>query len=611
MSSISITNDPCSFSNPQDFVLKNLALDWDIDFNEKIFKGHAHLKFNVHNSKADSIVLDTRDLNIESIVETVSQTPLSFELGTYSVNFGTPLNISLSNLTLSEHLSLTVTYKTSPNASALQWLDANCTMGKQHPYLFSQCQAIHARSIFPCQDTPQVKFTYEAKVRVQKPLTVLMSAIHKHTHHVSESVNEFSFEQNIPIPSYLLAIASGDLVSRELGPISRVWTEKEMIERAAYEFTGVDQMLKDAEELMGKYVWGRYDLLVLPPTFPYGGMENPTLTFVTPTIIAGDRSLVTVIQHEIAHSWTGNLVTNASWEHFWLNEGFTRFVERKLIGMFEKSEQCRQFECFEGWRDLGETVNVVFGKDSPLTRLCPCLRETDPDDAFSSIPYEKGHMLLYHLEELLGGVEVFNKYLRAHIDRFSGKAINSDEWKAFLYEYFSDKKDILDQVDWENWLYTPGMPPVNLKFDEFLVGLVRELADNLYNEPTLTLADPVFEKFTSSQKRELLSQLLDRDPLSADKMTSLNELYKFGETQNSEILFRWLRLGLKAKWEPIIEPALKFVRDQGRMKFTRPVYKDLYAWEAVRVRAIENFQQQRPFMHQTTAGLVAKDLNLC
>jgi leukotriene-A4 hydrolase len=192
-------------------------------------------------------------------------------------------------------------------------------------------------------------------------------------------------------------------------------------------------------------------------------MENPMLTFVTPTIIAGDRSLVSVIQHEIAHSWTGNLVTNASWEHFWLNEGFTRFVENKLIGMAEHSEQCRQFECLDGWRDLIEVVNVTFSPTDQLTQLVPCLRETDPDDAFSSIPYEKGQAFLYYLEELLGGVNVFNKYLRAHIENFKGKSINTDQWKAFLYEFFHDKQDLLNQVDWHTWLYVPGMPPATLK----------------------------------------------------------------------------------------------------------------------------------------------------
>jgi leukotriene-A4 hydrolase len=382
--------------------------------------------------------LDTRDVHVDQVVELTTNTPLQFSLGQSSQCFGTSLTINVSNIQLGDKFQLKIVYRTSPNATALQWLEPNCTLGKKHGYLFSQCQAIHARSIVPCQDTPLVKATYDATVRVRQPLTVLMGAIHTETRQVDD-LNEFKFEQNMPIPSYLIALASGALVSRELGPISRVWTEEEMIDRAAYEFEGVDQMIKDAESLMGPYVWGRYDLLVLPPTFPYGGMENPTLTFVTPTLISGDRSLVTVIQHEIAHSWTGNLVTNATWEHFWLNEGYTQFVERKLIGMYLKNDLCREFECIDGWRHLTEAVCEQFGCDNQLTKMVPCLNETDPDDAFSSIPYEKGSAFLYYLEGLLGGVEVFNEYLKAYIERFKGKSLNTDEWKAFLYEYFHDK----------------------------------------------------------------------------------------------------------------------------------------------------------------------------
>jgi leukotriene-A4 hydrolase len=257
-------------------------------------------------------------LKIHQVKETSSHDKiLDFSLEAAHQNFGTALKISLknlSNINALNSLRLNISYETSSTASALQWLDANLTLGKKYPYLFSQCQAIHARSIMPCQDTPAVKFTYEACVKVVKPLTILMSACSTETIEVDENQTMYKFEQNIKIPSYLLAIVAGHLVSKQIGKISKVWSEAEMIERAAFEFQEVDKMMEDAENLCGKYVWGVYDLLVLPPSFPYGGMENPCLTFVTPTIIAGDRSLVTVIQHEITHSWTGNLVTNCSWE---------------------------------------------------------------------------------------------------------------------------------------------------------------------------------------------------------------------------------------------------------------------------------------------------------
>ncbi|RNA29022.1 leukotriene A-4 hydrolase [Brachionus plicatilis] len=607
---LKIYRDPSSASNPHLFFTKHVTIDWTIDFNRQVLSGYCilHLVANETPAKSsDFIILDTREINVKNV--SFEDLKLNFEFG--EKNFvGQPLKISLSNipnLDSIKELALKIEYETSRDASALQWFEPKTTLGKKYPYLFSQCQAIHARSILPCQDTPMVKFTYEASVSVQKPLTVLMSAINTGKEETSETIRH-KFAQNIKIPSYLIAIVSGDLVSSDLGPISRVWTEREMIERCAWEFADVDKMVKEAESLAGEYVWGRYDILVLPPTFPYGGMENPCLTFVTPTLIAGDRSLVSVIQHEIAHSWTGNLVTNCSWEHFWLNEGFTKFLENKLVGINQKSELFRQFECIDGWRCLVEAVKD-FGDKSPLTQLVCPLDQVDPDDAFSSIPYEKGHSLLFYLEQILGGTEVFNKYLRAHIERFKGLSIDTNDWKQFLYEYFSDKKEILDSVDWNAWLNTPGMPPVVLKFDETLANQVKNLTEKLTNEEIVE-KETIFDKFSSDQKRELVSQLLNQEPLSCSKIDSLNKYYKFGETQNSEILFRWIRLCIKAKWEPILQPALKFVTDQGRMKFTRPVYKDLYAWNFSRQAAIDTFLKERDCMHKTTASLVAKDLNI-
>jgi leukotriene-A4 hydrolase len=276
--------------------------------------------------------------------------------------------------------------------------------------------------------------------------------------------------------------------------------------------------------------------------------------------------------------------------------------------LYNKSELYRHFECIESGRNLAEAVKD-FGEKNQLTQLVVDLKNTDPDDAFSSIPFEKGSFLLVHLEEKLGGPEVFNKYLRAHIDKFKGESIDTDQWKSFLYEYFDDQKSILDKVDWNGWLYTPGMPPVTLCFDQTIANKVLELSDKLRNEEIVE-ADPVFSEFNSNQKRELLSQLLEKEPLSIAKIESLDRFYKFGSTENSEILFRWIRLGVKAKWNPIISLGLKFVSSQGRMKFTRPVYRDLFNWDESKEQTISNFNFQRKFMHQTTAALVAKDLSI-
>ncbi len=299
-------------------------------------------------------LLDIRDINIESISvkSGAGEIPLNFQVSDSVPDIGSKLTIDLPTKTDGK-LTLLVKYKTSPEASALQWLTAEQTMGKKHPYLFSQCQAIHARSILPCQDTPAVKFTYNAVLKHPEELTGLMSAIR-----LSSSGGITKFEQTVPIPSYLLAIAVGALVSRDVGPRSKVWAEAEQIEEAAEEFSGTDQFLKTAESICGPYVWKQYDLLVLPPSFPFGGMENPCLTFVTPTVIAGDKSLVDVVAHEISHSWTGNLVTNQNFEHFWLNEGFTVFVEGKIVGRLH-GDKFRDFHSIHGLSELAETVRFT------------------------------------------------------------------------------------------------------------------------------------------------------------------------------------------------------------------------------------------------------------
>jgi leukotriene-A4 hydrolase len=315
--------------------------------------------------------------------------------------------------------------------------------------------------MFPCQDTPSVKVTYTAELTVPRELTALMSAVPTGSHEVpnDNSKKVFTFEQKVPVPSYLVAIAVGALESRQIGPRSYVWSEKEVIDQAADEFAQTEEMLQTAESLCGPYVWGRYDLLVLPPSFPYGGMENPCLTFVTPTLLAGDRSLANVIAHEICHSWTGNLVTNHNWEHFWLNEGFTVFIERKIASRLV-DEKMRHFHCIGGWKALINSI-TDFKDALHLTALVPKLDGIDPDDAFSSVPYEKGSALLFYLESLAGGPDQFEPYLKSYIDKFKYKTVTTDQWKEHLLDYFNEqgKKSVFDVVDWEGWLYRAGLPP--------------------------------------------------------------------------------------------------------------------------------------------------------
>ncbi|XP_032519652.2 leukotriene A-4 hydrolase isoform X1 [Danaus plexippus] len=598
--------DPSSFSRPEQAIIKHVDLSYDVDFEKKVLNGVSVLTIEVLDY-IENVVLDTSELDIKSI-ELKDGTALQFKLGDPVPNYGSKLTIDLPQSAAPEqHLQIKIKFNTSPNATALQWLDANQTSGKKHPYLFSQCQPIHARSILPCQDTPAVKFTYEAEVIAPEKFTVLMSAIR-----LNANANKTSFSQPVPIPSYLLALAIGVLESRKLGPRSHVWSEKEEIDRSAWEFADTEKYLQAAEKLCGPYQWTQYDLLVLPPSFPYGGMENPCLTFVTPTLLAGDRSQADVIVHEIMHSWTGNLVTNRNFEHFWLNEGFTVFLERKvaasLIADPEESRKSRDFHSLLGLQELSETVNDDLGSESPLTKMVVTLEDVHPDDAFSKVPYEKGSLFLRYLEDLLGGPAVFDEFMRSYLNHFQSKSLDTDQFKAYLLNYFKGNEK-LAQVDWDSWLYKSGMPPVIPEYDTSMTKAVNDLLAKI-NSSNTTFSYEDIKSFTPHQIINLLQSLIDQEPLPVEKLRFLGREYKINDSKNTEIIYRWLRICIRSKDQDRVDDALAFVNHQGRMKYVRPIYRDLYAWEDVRERAIENFLNNEPYMMHVSAYTLRKDLRL-
>ncbi|XP_067914869.1 leukotriene A-4 hydrolase [Heterodontus francisci] len=604
--------DSSSFTTVAEFTTRHLALSLRVDFQACQITARAALTIEALRDGSSDLILDTRDLKI--LQATANGQDVKFSLGDKHSFKGTPLTITLPfKLLRGQQAVVEVSYETSPEASALQWLTAEQTAGKKHPYLFSQCQAIHCRSMVPCQDTPSVKSTYSARVSVPKELVALMSANRdgELADDQDESRKIFCFRQMVPMPSYLIALVVGSLESRAIGPRSRVWSEKEVVDAAAYEFEETEKMLKTAEDLMGPYVWGQYDLLILPPSFPYGGMENPCLTFVTPTLLAGDRSLSNVIAHEISHSWTGNLVTNKTWEHFWLNEGHTVYLER-MIGRSMFDEKFRQFAAIGGWKDLVEAIET-FGPTNPLTSLVPRLCDTDPDDAFSSVPYEKGFALLYHLEELLGGPDIFMGFLKAYTQIFAYSSVTTEDWKKCLYSYFNNKTEILNQVDWNAWFHSPGIPPFTPHYDISMADACMTLCKrwSIATDAELDcFREADLKEMSSQQIIEFLALLLLEPPLRLNNVKRMQEAYKLNNIKNAEIKFRWLRLCLRAHWEKAIPLALDMVTVQGRMKFTRPLYRDLYNFEKARPQAIETFMKNKPCMHPITATLVAKDLHL-
>ncbi|KAM4676140.1 leukotriene A-4 hydrolase [Discoglossus pictus] len=604
--------DPSSFATPDQFTTKHMNLKLSVDFCSKVIRAQSALTVRCLQDSLTQLILDSKDLTIKKVA--VNGQEAKFAFGASHSFKGTPLEITLPfPLTRGQEIILEICSETAPKSSALQWLTSEQTAGKKHPYLFSQCQATHCRTIIPCQDTPAVKFTYYSQVSVPKELVALMSAIHDGDIPDPEDCSRkiYSFHQNVPIPSYLIALVVGALEGRKIGPRTVIWSEKELLEASAYEFAETEKMLKYAEQLAGPYVWEQYDLLVLPPSFPYGGMENPCLTFVTPTVLAGDRSLAGVIAHEISHSWTGNLVTNRTWENFWLNEGHTVYLERRIDGLLY-GEQFRQFKALGGWKELQNAINT-FGATNVLTNLVPNLHEVDVDAAFSSVPYEKGFALLFYLEQLLGGPEIFLGFLKSYIQMFSYKTLTTEDWKNFLYSYFKDKVDILDKVDWNGWMHTPGMPPVKPQYDMTLANACIALSNRWVKAKESDLSSfssDDLKELSSHQQIELLTLLLLEKPLSISHVKRMQEVYNYNEVKNSEIRFRWLRLCIQAKWEEVIPLALKMATEQGRMKFTRPLYRDLYNFDTARELAVSTFLKNRAAMHPVTAMLVAKDLHV-
>ncbi|CAL8070181.1 unnamed protein product [Orchesella dallaii] len=610
--------DPSSFSNPEDLLTDSIALRWKVNFDSKTISGAAVYDLIVLNPEATNLILDTRDIEVSKVSSVPDGKDLSFTVGKTVSSFGESLTINVAELVkatgLNKTLKVEIQYTTSHKCTALQWLDPLQTSGKKHPYAFSQCQAIHARSLLPCQDTPYVKAKYTAEVSVPKELQALMSAVLVGEPTVDGNNKVYRFEQKIPIPSYLTAIAVGDIVGKSVGPRSTVWAERDVVEAAAYEFAETESMLKAAENIYGKYVWGVYDILVLPPSFPYGGMENPCLTFATPTLLAGDRSLANVIAHEIAHSWTGNLVTNNNWEHFWLNEGFTVFAERKILAALY-GEKFRQFAFIGGWDELAEHVKEV-KQDNPLTRLVVDLNGIDPDDAFSKVPYEKGSAFLYYLEQKVG-TSVFEPFLYQYIQDNAYKSINSDLFKSQFITYMKSKgvADKIADVDWDRWFYTPGLPPVKNEYDTTLREACTKLKDRMFQwDPStrIPFQKSDFDTLLPAQMEQFLQELIDDEkPLPLLKLQAMEKLFDMNARKSSEIRFRWIRLCIKGGWKDVLPLALKFVNEQGRMKFVRPIYRALYAWEDVgRQAAIDNFKENSKYMMHVSAKMVALDLKL-
>ncbi|MGH1364615.1 MAG: M1 family metallopeptidase [Calditrichia bacterium] len=575
-----------SFSRPDHVKVTHIDLDISVDFEKKEIAGQAAL--HIENITGGStLIVDTRDLTIEKVIIDKHGTEASFTLGDEKAFMGRPLTIDIKP----ETDVVVVHYHTSPEAGALQWLAPEQTAGKKQPFLFTQSQAILARTWVPCQDSPGVRITYNARVKTSPELMAVMSA-ENGTSKTDDGV--YTFQMTQPIPSYLLALAVGDLEYRALGPTSGVYAEPSMIEKSAYEFADVEKMIQTSEALYGKYRWGKYDIIVLPPSFPFGGMENPRLTFATPTILAGDRSLTSLIAHELAHSWSGNLVTNATWNDFWLNEGFTVYFENRIMEALYGEDYARMLAQL-GYQDCLDEI-ADLGPESEDTHLFLDLSQRDPDDGMTNIAYEKGRLFLKMLEDHYGR-EKWDAFLLSYFNERAFKSTTTDGFLDYLNSnLIMGDKATEEKLRINDWIFGPGLPdnsPIP-KSGEF-----AKVEAQIKSWTTGTAAQKLDTKnWTTHHWLHFLRNMPKH--LTNQQMADLDKAFNFTESGNSEIQFVWYTLGIRNSYQPVNTPVAAFLQNVGRRKFIKPLYETLAETPAGLEKAREIYKTARSGYHPVT-----------
>jgi leukotriene-A4 hydrolase len=586
--------DPHSFSHPDEVAVDHLALDLTVDFEKRQLAGRASLRL-ANKTGANRLYLDTNGLDIRRVtLGDGSAAP--FTLGDPDKILGRQLEIQLKAGTQWVH----VDYSTRPEAAALQWLQPEQTAARKAPFLLSQSEAILARTWIPLQDSPGVRITYEATLHVPPGLLALMSAENP-TQKSADGVYHFRMPQRIP--SYLMALAVGDLEFRPLGPTTGVYAEPPVADLAAWEFADTPKMVAAAERLYGPYRWGRYDLLILPPSFPFGGMENPRLTFATPTIIARDRSLVSLVAHELAHSWSGNLVTNATWNDFWLNEGFTDYFERRIMEALYGKEYTDMLAVL-GRQDLEQTL-AEKGAESPDTRLHLDLAGRDPDEGTNDIAYEKGALFLKTLE-LAVGRERFDRFLRTYFDTFAFQSMDSARFVAYLQANLLNGDEALaTRLMIDAWIYGPGIPANAPEIRSAAFAKVDQTIQS-FAQGTPPGELPT-AGWTTHHWLHFLRNL--PKPLDTQKMAALDAAFHFTDSGNSEILNEWLGRAIESRYEPAYPALERFLTGMGRRKFLRPLYMALAKTPAGTDMALRIYEQARPGYHPVAQSMVDKILD--
>ena len=614
--------DVNTYSNFDEVIQKNVELEVSINFDKKELDGTVKTEYQIINPDLKEIILDLHGpeiISVNLVTEELDEIPLKYEIYTKNKDkdaLGTPLIINLESIkeeNSSEYekifndklVTICIAFKTNEKCNGIQYLTKEQTYTKKYPFMFTQCEAILCRTLFPIQDTPSVKATYKVKTSIDSPLTFLFGGILKsHYYDSSEKKKIMRFEQNIPIPSYLVAFVAGELEYSKISKRCGVWAEKGLSAKAAWEFIDAEKYIEIAENYLNHpYEWKVYNILVLPFSFPFGGMENPNLTFVTPALLAGDRSMSNVIGHEISHSWTGNLVTNKNWANFWVNEGFTKFMERKLDKNL-LGEEMAKLESIVGNNSLISAINM-YGEDSNFTCLSPDFSGIDPDDGFSTIPYEKGYQFLVYLEEKVGE-DIFREIMSKYIDTFKYKSVDWTDFKNVYEEYVLEKfnrrnaRKILNVIDWNKWVTEKGFPSYKMEFKSKYTEEVDELINQFLEEnenPEEALK--LFKDWHTNVKLTFLDEIKKNlDKFDENLILKIKDELNLVEEYNDDVKAIWYEITLEKGLDIEIENIQNFLLTHGRLKYLKPLY---FGWIKLDLESAGTFFDDNKYLYHPIA----------
>jgi leukotriene-A4 hydrolase len=588
--------DPLSYAKYDQVKTTALHLDLKADFAKKSLDGYAELTLNWIDKKATTLDLDTRELTISKIEAQDAKgawRKADYTLGKFDEEKGQPLQIKLP----ARQTKVRIHYRTAPTATALQWLQPVQTMSGKYPFMFSQSQAINARSWVPIQDTPAVRFTYTARIEAPEGLRVVMSADNDMK---ATGKGGWKFTMPQPIPSYLLAIGIGELEARTLGGRTGVYAEPQRIKAAEYELADTEKMVAAAEKLYGPYRWGRYDMLVLPPSFPIGGMENPRLTFLTPTMIAGDRSLVDLVAHELAHSWSGNLVTNATWKHWWLNEGFTTYVTTRILEEIYGKEvalmnlQLEQEEALEMLKELPPA------KQALVSRQADTNAADYPD---TSLAYPKGAWFLHTLEQRAGRA-AFDQFLRGWFDQHAFQSVTNEQFIAYLRaQLLAKNPKIMSDAELDEWIHGPGIPASGQRAVSQRLAKLNAAIDG-WTKGTVSTAQLNAKNWNAVEWMKFLNDIDKK--ADAAKLAELDRAYGLAKSTNNEVAFRFYRAAVHAGYRDVRPDMEAFLMSVGRQKFVVPLYAALREKAEDRTWAEGVYKKARERYHPETQSSVDK-----